>query len=122
MNGAAPLETFIDWIERGRVPDTAVRAGIRRLCRSRRDRVMAGDCEARLVRQQAFIRAMDAGPIAPVPEKANEQHYELPAAFFTHVLGPRLKYSGCLFADPAVAAPAADQLVVAEPSACETER
>ena len=30
-------------------------------------------------------------------EKANEQHYELPPEFFELVLGPRLKYSSCLW-------------------------
>ena len=94
-----PLETAIDWMERGRVPDAAVRAGIRRLCEQRRARETAGHCEERLRRQQAFIESMDAAPIAPVPDKANEQHYELPADFFQQVLGHRLKYSGCRFGD-----------------------
>jgi hypothetical protein len=35
------------------------------------------------------------GPIAPLPELANAQHYEVPAAFFDQVLGPRRKYSCC---------------------------
>jgi len=30
-----------------------------------------------------------------LPHKANEQHYEVPAAFFGHVLGPHRKYSSC---------------------------
>ncbi|MEZ6066914.1 MAG: cyclopropane-fatty-acyl-phospholipid synthase family protein [Planctomycetaceae bacterium] len=30
-----------------------------------------------------------------MPERANEQHYEVPAEFFRAVLGPRLKYSCC---------------------------
>ena len=42
---------------------------------------------------------MSEGPIAEVPEKANEQHYELPAAFLELILGPRMKYSGCLWTD-----------------------
>src|SRR5690606_20371392 len=42
-----------------------------------------------------FARRMRQGPVAPVPEKANEQHYELPPAFFRSALGPRLKYSCC---------------------------
>jgi cyclopropane-fatty-acyl-phospholipid synthase len=36
---------------------------------------------------------MRTAPVAPVPELANEQHYEVPAEFFAHVLGPRRKYS-----------------------------
>lgn len=93
------LALAIDWMERGWLPDAAVRTGIRRLCDQRRRSIAAGDCEARLERLQRFIAEMDAGPIAPVPDKANEQHYELPAEFFTRVLGHRLKYSACRFAD-----------------------
>ena len=102
MSANPMLATAIDWMERERIPDSAIRAGIRRLCEARRRQETAGDCEQRLARQQAFIRGMDAGPIAPVPEKANEQHYELPAEFFRHVLGHRLKYSGCRFDPPGV--------------------
>jgi cyclopropane-fatty-acyl-phospholipid synthase len=42
---------------------------------------------------------MRRAPIALVPEKANEQHYELPPAFFELVLGPRLKYSSAHYSD-----------------------
>ncbi len=42
-----------------------------------------------------FLRDMATAPIAPLPEKANEQHYEVPAAFFEKVLGQRRKYSSC---------------------------
>ena len=35
---------------------------------------------------------MDAAVLAPVPHLANEQHYEVPADFFRHALGPHLKY------------------------------
>ena len=38
---------------------------------------------------------MDQSPIAPIPEKANEQHYEVPAEFFAEVLGLHRKYSCC---------------------------
>jgi cyclopropane-fatty-acyl-phospholipid synthase len=44
-----------------------------------------------------FARAMEARPIAEHTDAANAQHYELPAAFFERVLGPRLKYSSCLY-------------------------
>ena len=40
-----------------------------------------------------------AAPIALEVEKANEQHYEVPVDFFRLVLGPRLKYSCCLWPD-----------------------
>jgi cyclopropane-fatty-acyl-phospholipid synthase len=44
-----------------------------------------------------FARAMSDYPVALNTAAANRQHYELPAAFFRNFLGPRLKYSCCLF-------------------------
>jgi len=97
VNANGALGVAIESMERGWLPDELIRVGIRRLCTRRRRAIMAGDCESRQARFRAFIEEMDAGPIAPVPDKANEQHYELPAQFFTRVLGQRLKYSGCRF-------------------------
>jgi cyclopropane-fatty-acyl-phospholipid synthase len=40
---------------------------------------------------------MRDSPVALVPEKANEQHYEVPPEFFLMVLGKNLKYSSALY-------------------------
>ena len=40
---------------------------------------------------------MNGSDIALRSDSANAQHYEVPAAFFAAVLGPRLKYSSALF-------------------------
>jgi len=77
--------------ERGYAPDSVIRWGIRRLCAQRLD-----ECENGLAPQE-FAELMRLGPVAPVPEKANEQHYEVPPEFFEAVLGQRLKYSCCLW-------------------------
>ena len=87
------LQLATNWVELGLVPDAVVRRGIRRLCERRLRDIGAGDCEAAARRTEAFVRAMDAARIALVPALANEQHYEVPAEFFAHVLGPRRKYS-----------------------------
>ncbi len=89
----------VSWIESGRLPDTIVRLGIRRLCAQRLRNEQSQDCEEEAKRLQAFIDSTRNGPIAPVPEAANEQHYELPPEFFGHVLGPRRKYSSCYWPD-----------------------
>ncbi|MCF7985448.1 MAG: cyclopropane-fatty-acyl-phospholipid synthase family protein [Thiohalocapsa sp.] len=86
---------IIDWVERGRVPDSVIRAGIRQRLRKTLDGLPQDDCEAAAAHKKAFIAMMDASPVADVPERANEQHYEVPAAFFDIVLGPRRKYSCC---------------------------
>lgn len=94
--------TILAWTERGLVPDSAVRAGIRRLCRQRLNDIGADDVERAGENQQAFVATMNASPIAPVPELANEQHYEVPPALFAKVLGSHTKYS-CSYWNPGVA-------------------
>src|SRR5512137_96005 len=83
----------IELAERGFVPTPVVRMGIRRLLRNRiRDEGKRhADREAALAR---FIASMRAAEVAPVPAIANDQHYEVPAAFFRTCLGSRMKYSG----------------------------
>jgi cyclopropane-fatty-acyl-phospholipid synthase len=85
----------IGWAEKGLVPDGAIRAGIRRLCRQRLEEIQAGDLQASSDAKNAFVAAMNRSEVAPVPELANEQHYEVPAAFFDTVLGKHRKYSSC---------------------------
>ncbi len=87
----------IGWAEKGLVPDGAIRAGIRRLCRQRLEEIQAGDIEASSDAKNAFVAAMNQSEVAPVPELANEQHYEVPPAFFTTVLGEHRKYSSCFW-------------------------
>jgi cyclopropane-fatty-acyl-phospholipid synthase len=83
----------IHWSEQGRIPDTFIRAGIRRLLRERLQELAPGDVERQLQMEQAFVREMNRSPVALVPQKANEQHYEVPAEFFELVLGENQKYS-----------------------------
>jgi cyclopropane-fatty-acyl-phospholipid synthase len=45
----------------------------------------------------AFATARNGGPIAIETQAANDQHYEVEPGFYELVLGPRLKYSSCLF-------------------------
>jgi cyclopropane-fatty-acyl-phospholipid synthase len=85
----------IGWAEQGLVPDRVIRAGIRRLNRRRLEDIRAQDVAAAAERLNGFAEAMQSAPIAPVPELANEQHYEVPAEFFAEVMGRHRKYSCC---------------------------
>jgi len=89
--------TLITAAERGQLPDAAIRLGIRRLLAQRARAAASLDCETAQARIQGFVDDCREAPVALVPEKANEQHYEVPAAFFERVLGPQLKYSCCLW-------------------------
>ena len=89
----------VNWVEQGLVPDGVVRLGIRRLLRERLAEMRVDDAEAAQALSQAFVDAIGHAPVALLPEKANEQHYEVPAEFFARVLGPHRKYSSCFWAE-----------------------
>jgi len=84
---------MIGLAERGVLPDWLLRLGMRRLMDNRRRQESrdSGEREHELFRQR--LQELKAGPIALHTDKANEQHYEVPAGFFEQVLGRDLKYS-----------------------------
>jgi cyclopropane-fatty-acyl-phospholipid synthase len=51
--------------------------------------------EHRIVKRMKESIDSDEVRVAVETDKANEQHYEVPTAFFQKHLGPRLKYSSC---------------------------
>ena len=85
----------ISWTESGLVPDTVIRSGMRRLLERKLQKISAGDVEVASRTLRQFVAMMRRSPVALVPELANEQHYEVPAAFFNEVLGENRKYSCC---------------------------
>ena len=89
------VSTSIELIERGMVPDWATRRAINGLCAQRLKNLDSLDESNHDRFKRQFVDSMRDRPIAPVPEKANEQHYELPSEFFEQFLGPRRKYSCC---------------------------
>ena len=103
----------ISWIESGKLPDSVIRAGIRRLNRQRLEDIGASDIELADDAINAFVTQMKSSEIAPVPHLANEQHYEVPAEFFNQVLGPNGKYSCCYWGN------GAETLLQAETDALE---
>lgn len=89
MTGALAIELA----ERGLVPLPGLRAGVRSLVRQRLRDAAAGPSV------DDFAATLRDSPVALSPEAANEQHYEVPPAFFELALGPRLKYSGAYWPD-----------------------
>ncbi|MGH7785775.1 MAG: SAM-dependent methyltransferase [Candidatus Binatia bacterium] len=76
--------------ESGRLPDGLLRAGIRLFAAERlREEARKADGGA----QRALRDELRRSPVALHVEAANQQHYELPPAFFQAVLGRHLKYS-----------------------------
>ena len=85
---------LIDLCERGYIPDALARFGMRRLIGKRLADESAGDVAAR---RRALVQSLRESPVAIHTQDANAQHYEVPAEFFRLHLGPRLKYSCCLY-------------------------
>lgn len=84
-------------LETGLVPDPLIRFGIRRLLAKRLDeerRLSQADQQRRVME---WVEQLRDSPTAVETDAANAQHYEVPAVFYRHVLGPRLKYSSGLY-------------------------
>lgn len=80
-------------LERGLIPDRLIRFGIRRLLQQRLREETESNAEAQLERKKKLIAELKQSPLAIETDKANEQHYEVPAEFFRLVLGVNRKYS-----------------------------
>jgi cyclopropane-fatty-acyl-phospholipid synthase len=87
--------------ERSYLPDSLVRWGIRRLLAQRLREEDRGDQVSLNKYKQEFVAQLRVAPLALNTREANEQHYEVPPAFFRAVLGEHLKYSSGFFASPA---------------------
>ena len=91
------VSTIIGTAEHVPLPDVIIRAAIHRLCSRTATRLATGNTES----DAWFADEMAARAIAEYTDEANARHYEVPAAFFAHVLGPNRKYSSCFYKEPA---------------------
>ncbi|MDX5393508.1 MAG: cyclopropane-fatty-acyl-phospholipid synthase family protein [Caulobacteraceae bacterium] len=107
------ISTTIQAFEGAPVPDLMRRAAIQFLVANARRQLSAAPADA----DAAFAREMAERPIAEHTRAANEQHYELPAAFFEKVLGPQLKYSSCLYGPGVEDLAAAEEHALSETAA-----
>jgi len=96
---APPVLSLDSLVARGLLPDWLIRQGIRRLLRARLREQGRGTPEQRERARLAFIEELKASPIAIDTAAANEQHYEVPTAFYQLCLGRRLKYSSGLWSE-----------------------
>ncbi|MCB1583467.1 MAG: class I SAM-dependent methyltransferase [Xanthomonadales bacterium] len=91
------IKTLINWVEKGYLPDSMVRAGIRRLVKQRLEEEYVNDAENFDQRYRDFLEEIRHSPLALETDKANEQHYEVDAEFYQYALGKRKKYSACYY-------------------------
>lgn len=91
------LSTTISAAERTPLPDALIRATIFAFV----SRTASKFAEADAKTDALFAEEMASRAIAEGTQDANRQHYELPAAFFSYVLGPSRKYSSCFYREDA---------------------
>jgi len=95
-------------VERLPLPDPVTLAGIDYLV-GRTDRALRA--QPRNIARE-FARTMAAFPIAVHADDDNAQHYEIPPEFFRLILGPRRKYSCCLYTEPTTTLAEAENLAL----------
>ena len=87
------MKLIIKWVERGYIPDIAVRSLIRILLKARLKKeynASSQNLEDQLI---AFRNKMEKEPIAYSVDSANSQHYEVPVLLFKNFMGKHLKLS-----------------------------
>jgi cyclopropane-fatty-acyl-phospholipid synthase len=84
---------YTSLLENNRIPDFLIRKGIRKLLRERLAQEKKATPDAQQAHLMNLIAELKASPIAINTADANEQHYEVPTAFYQYCLGPHLKYS-----------------------------
>jgi cyclopropane-fatty-acyl-phospholipid synthase len=89
----------LELAEHGWLPDQLIRIGIRRLLAARLEEESRLGCEGLSELNRSFVAELRKSPIALHTSAANQQHYEVPSAYFELVLGPHRKYSSCLWPD-----------------------
>lgn len=88
---------LIELCERGWIPDSLTRLGIRHLLAARLHDEGAQTPAIYEARKSLLVEQLRNSPIAWSTRTANDQHYEVPTEFFLTCLGPQLKYSSCLY-------------------------
>ncbi len=103
------IETAIPLFERLPLPDALSRAAVSFLVGRTRHKLANVPDDA----NRRFAAGMPNYPIAESVDDANAQHYEVPAAFFDLVLGPRRKYSCCWYDDATTTLAEAEEAALA---------
>ncbi|MCJ1402409.1 hypothetical protein MMC11_005629 [Xylographa trunciseda] len=87
-----------DWIlDGGYLPQSVIRIGIRRQLRDRINIIHSTSLEKAYQTKMEYIKLLRTRPMAIETSTANEQHYEVGTGVLQACLGPRMKYSCCLY-------------------------
>ncbi|TKA63452.1 hypothetical protein B0A49_09752, partial [Cryomyces minteri] len=88
------LESVLDG---GYLPQSIIRIGIRRQLAQRINEIKTTSLEEAYKSKMKYVELLRTRPIAIETATANEQHYEVGTGVLSACLGPRMKYSCCLY-------------------------
>ena len=92
------MEVVQDYLlDNGYLPHFVIRRGIRRLLAQRLSLIASTSLTASYDRKAHYINLLRTRPIAINTADANQQHYEVGTDVLRGMLGPRMKYSCCLY-------------------------
>lgn len=91
-----------DLIDKGAIPDWILRPAVRYLCNVRLSSLPLPESSytSHAYYKSSFVSSLKSLSSITAPgstSKANDQHYEVSTAFILSCLGPRAKYSACLW-------------------------
>lgn len=88
------LETVLDG---GYLPEFVIRRGIRQQLAQRIAQIKSTSLAESYASKMKYVDLLRTRPIAIETAAANEQHYEVGTGVLSACLGPRMKYSCCLY-------------------------
>ena len=89
---------YTEWLlDSGWLPESVIRLGIRRQLAQRLRLIRTESLEEAYERKMSYVEALRSRPIAIETDTANAQHYEVGTGVLKACLGPRMKYSCCLY-------------------------
>jgi len=88
------VETVVDG---GYLPTFLLRRGIRAQLQDRINTIASTSIASGLETKMAYVDLLRKRPIAINTDDANTQHYEVGTGVLSNSLGPRMKYSCCLY-------------------------
>ncbi|PSN71592.1 cyclopropane-fatty-acyl-phospholipid synthase-like protein [Corynespora cassiicola Philippines] len=84
-------------LDKGYLPHALIRVGIRRQLADRLQSIATTSLEEAYQSKMRYVELLRTRPIAIETATANEQHYEVGTGALKGMLGPRMKYSACLY-------------------------
>lgn len=84
-------------LDNGWLPESVIRIGIRRQLADRCRLIKTESLASAYERKQQYVDKLRQRPIAINTADANAQHYEVGTSVLQACLGPRMKYSSCLY-------------------------